>query len=126
MFIKLLVNGFAVMVTAYLLPGVKVTGYFDALVVAIVLGVLNTFVRPILKFLTFPITLVTLGLFSFVINACVILLADWLIKGFDVGGFWRAMAFSIVLSVVSWFLNKLKGRGDEYVYEEEEADDEEW
>lgn len=107
MLIKLFVNWLAVLVTAYLLPGVQVEGYFVAFVVAIVLGLLNTFVKPILHFLTFPITLVTLGLFSLVVNAMVIILASLIVTGFSVNGFWWAFLFSVVLSLVSWFLNKL-------------------
>jgi putative membrane protein len=105
--VKLLVNAFAVMVAAYLLPGVRVAGYFDALVVAVVLGILNTVVRPTLHFLALPITIVTLGLFSLVINALVVLMGDYLIPGFSVDGFWWALGFSLVLSLVSSFLNSL-------------------
>lgn len=106
-FVKLLVNAFAVMVAAYLLPGVELVGYFSALVVAIVLGVLNAVVKPILHFFALPITLVTLGLFSIVINGAIILLADYLVADFRVDGFLWAVAFSFVLSLVSAFLNSL-------------------
>lgn len=109
MFVRLLVNGFSVAVVAYLLPGITVAGYFDALVVAVVLGILNTFVKPILHFFALPLTIVTLGLFSLAINAVVVLLADRLVEGFQVDGFWWAMGFSLVLSVVSAFLNTLSG-----------------
>lgn len=107
MIFKLFVNAFAVMVAAYLLPGVKVEGYFVAFVVAIVLGLLNTFLKPVLLFLTLPITVVTLGLFTLIINAGVILLASMIVEGFTVDGFWWALLFSVVLSLVSGFLNRL-------------------
>lgn len=105
--VKLFVNGFAVMVVAYLLAGVKIAGYFDAFVVAVVLGILNTLVKPILHLLALPITILTLGLFSLVINALVVMLADSLIPGFTVDSFWWALGFSLVLSLVSAFLNSL-------------------
>lgn len=119
--VKLIVNAFAVMVTAYLVPGVQVEGYFASLVVAIVLGILNSVVKPILHFLTLPITLVTLGLFSFVINGVVILLASYLVDGFRVEGLSWAIAFSLVLSLVSWFLNSLTKESDSHdeIFEEE-------
>lgn len=105
--VKLLVNAFAVTVTAYLLPGVTLEGYLPAFVVAVVLGVLNTIFKPILHLLALPITIVTLGLFSLVINAVVVMLTDALVAGFFVAGFWWALGFSLVLSIVSWFLHSL-------------------
>ena len=99
--IHLFISGIAVFLTAYLLPGVKVDSFLSALLVAIVLGVVNAVIKPILKVLTFPITLLTLGLFSLVINALMIMLTDALVKGFQVDGFWWAVLFSIVLSIIS-------------------------
>jgi putative membrane protein len=107
MIVKLLVNALAVMVTAYLLPGVKLDGYFAAVVVSIVLGILNSVVKPLLHLFALPITILTLGLFSIVINAFVIMLADWMVRGFQVDGFWWALAFSFVLALVNWFMNSL-------------------
>ncbi len=103
--VKLLVNAFAVMVAAYVLPGVRLEGYFAAMVVAVVLGVLNSVVKPLLHLFALPITILTLGLFSLVINAAVIMLADFLVRGFSVDGFWWALGFSLVLSLVSSLLN---------------------
>ncbi len=120
--IKLLVNAFAVMVTAYLLPGVHVEGYFAAFVVVIVLGILNMIVKPILHILALPITILTFGLFAIAVNAIVILLTSRLLSGFSVDGFWWAVWFSVVLWLVSWFFSKLgKGRkqGEEWWEEEE-------
>lgn len=98
--IRFLLSGLAVLLTAYLLPGVNVTHYGYALLVAIVLSIANLIVKPILVFLTIPITIVTLGLFLLVINALIILLVDYLITpGFDVHGFWWALAFSLILSL---------------------------
>jgi putative membrane protein len=84
---------------AHFLPGVAVSGFVEALIVAVVLGLLNVIVKPILVILTIPITIITLGIFLFVINACIILLADHFIDGFSVNGFWTALLFSVLLSV---------------------------
>ncbi|MDJ0645516.1 MAG: phage holin family protein [Flavobacteriaceae bacterium] len=95
---KMLLTAIAVVILAQLLPGVHVDGYLAAIVVAIVLGLLKIFVRPLLIFFTLPITIMTLGLFLFVINAFIILLADKLVGGFAVDGFWYALLFSLLLS----------------------------
>lgn len=97
--LKVLLTALAVIVLANLLPGVAVTGYLSAVIVAVVIALLNMFVRPLLIFFTLPATLVTFGLFLFVINAIIILLADKLIDGFAVSGFWTALLFSILLSI---------------------------
>lgn len=97
--LKVLLTAIAVVVLAKILPGVAVEGYVSAIIVAIVVALLNMFVRPLLVFFTLPATLVTFGLFLFVINAIIILLADKLIDGFAVSGFWAALFFSILLSI---------------------------
>lgn len=97
--IRLLVTAGIVMLLAHFLPGVAVSGFLAALIVAVVLALLNAIVKPILIILTIPITILTLGLFLFVINACIILLADQLLDGFAVNGFWTALLFSILLSI---------------------------
>ena len=105
--IKLLVNGLAVYTTAALLPGVGVENYFEAIIVALILGILNALVRPILVILTIPITVFTLGLFLLVINAGIIMLADWLLSDFVVNGFWWALLFSIILTFINSLLDSL-------------------
>lgn len=97
--IRFLLSGLAVLLTAYLLPGVDVTHYGYALLVAAVLSLANVIVKPILVILTIPVTIVTLGLFLLVINALIILLVDYLVPGFHVDGFWWALAFSLILSI---------------------------
>lgn len=87
-----------VLLLANLLPGVRVTGWGSALLVAVVLGLLNIFIKPILVLFTLPATIFTLGLFLLVINAIIILLCDYLVPGFDVRGFWWALLFSLILS----------------------------
>jgi putative membrane protein len=99
MIIRFLLNGLAVFLAAYLLPHVDVDGYGTALIVALVLSIANVIVKPILILLTIPITILTLGLFLLVINALIILLADYLVDGFFVDGFWWALLFSLILSI---------------------------
>ena len=92
----------AVLITAYMLPGVNFKNFWTALIAAAVLSVLNAFIKPLLIFLTIPLTFVTLGLFLLVINAGIILLGAWLVPGFDVDSFWWALLFSIVLSFFTY------------------------
>lgn len=108
--IRLLLNGLAVVLTAYLLPGVSVDGYGTALIVALVLAIVNVLVKPILILLTIPITILTLGLFLLVINAAIILFVDNLVDGFVVDGFWWALLFSLILSVFNSVFSDLAGR----------------
>ncbi|WP_299063871.1 phage holin family protein [uncultured Polaribacter sp.] len=98
-FLKILLTALAVVVLASILPGISVAGYTSAIIVAVIISLLNMFVRPLLIFFTLPATLVTFGLFIFVINACIILLADKLVSDFTVSGFWTALLFSILLSI---------------------------
>ena len=101
LFFHWLVAAIAIGIAGYLVPGVHVT-LLGALMAAIVLGALNLLVRPILFLLTLPITIVTLGLFSFVINAVLVLAAALVVPGFFVASFWTAFLFAIVLAVVNW------------------------
>lgn len=109
-FIKVIVTAIAVIIGAYLMPGVEVEGITTALVVAFVLGILNAVLKPILVVLTIPVTVVTLGLFLLVINAFIIMITSHLINGFNVADFWVAILFSIILSVLNWILT-LPGKG---------------
>ena len=99
---KTLINNFFttvfVLILAHLLPGVSVNGWGSALLVALVLGLLNIFIKPILVLFTLPATIFTLGLFLLVINAIIIMLCDALVPGFGVEGFWWALLFSLILS----------------------------
>ncbi|HFS68170.1 MAG TPA: phage holin family protein [Flavobacteriia bacterium] len=96
--LKVLLTALAVIAIAYLLPGVMVKDYTTAIIVAIVLGLLRVFVKPILVFLTIPITIITFGLFLFCINAIIVLLASNLVDGFSVNGVFTALLFSLLLS----------------------------
>lgn len=106
-FLKILLTAVAVIVLASILPGVAVTNYVTAIIVAVVIALLNMFVRPLLIFFTLPATIVTLGLFLFVINAVIILLAGKLVAGFAVSGFFTALLFSVLLSIFRSFLFSL-------------------
>ena len=98
--LRILLTAIAVVILASFLPGVEIQGYTSAIIVAVVLGSLRVTVKPLLVFFTLPATIVTLGLFLLVINAVIILLADYLIgASFEVSGFWTALLFSVLLSV---------------------------
>lgn len=99
--LRLLIYTGAVLLTAWLLPGVTVEKFTTALMVAIALAIFNTFLRPLLIFLTIPVTIFTFGLFLLVINALIILLVAWFVPGFEVVGFWWALLFSVILSIIA-------------------------
>lgn len=105
--INWLVSAIIILIAAYILPGVHVANFWTALVVAVVLGVLNILIKPLLIVLTLPITLVTLGLFLVVINALMVLLASRIVPGFQVDGFWWALLFSIVVSLINTLTARL-------------------
>ena len=104
---QLIVSALAVIITSLILPGVHIDSPLTGVVVAAVLAVLNAIVKPILVILTIPITVITLGLFLLVINAGIILLVSHLVDGFNVEGFWTALFFSIILSLVTSVFNGL-------------------
>jgi len=105
--VRLLLSALAVIIAAYILPGVQVVSFWSALLVALVLSLLNITIKPLLIIFTIPITLLTLGLFLLVINALIILLADAIIAGFVVDGFWWALAFSLILSIINSLISDL-------------------
>lgn len=105
--IRLIITTIAVLITDLLLRGVHTDDFVAGLLVAVVLGLLNTFLRPVLILLTLPVSVVTLGLFLLVINAGMVMLASRIVDGFHVEGWWWALAFSIILSIVQGFLQGL-------------------
>jgi putative membrane protein len=105
--INWVVNALVIMVAAYLLPGVHVENYLTALVLALVMGILNILIKPLIIFLTLPITIVTFGLFLFVINALMVIIASHVVPGFSVDGFWWAVIFSIVIALINMVLHKM-------------------
>jgi putative membrane protein len=111
--IKVLLSAVSVILTSYLLPGVHTDGVLAAVVVAVLLALLNATLRPILVVLTIPITILSMGLFLLVINAIIILIADSVVPGFQVDGFWWALFFSIILSIVNSILESLSRKDSE-------------
>jgi putative membrane protein len=100
--IRLLINALAILLIAYLVPGVAVSGFYTALIVAVVLGLLNLVIKPLILLLTLPITIITLGLFTFVINALLFWFVGTVVKGFSVEGFVPAFLGALILTVVGW------------------------
>ncbi|MFO7985128.1 MAG: phage holin family protein [Desulfatiglandaceae bacterium] len=94
----------AITIAAYLIGGIEVSGFFSAFFAAAILGVLNVFFKPILLILTLPINVLTLGLFTFIINAVILKMASGVISGFQIHGFWSAVLGALVISVVNWLL----------------------
>ena len=107
--IRILVTAFIVLLLANFLGGVSVDGFGTSIIVAIVLGLLNLIVKPLMILFTLPVTLLTLGLFLFVINAVIILLCSELVGGFHVASFWTALLFSILLSILQSVMSGLLG-----------------
>ena len=107
--VRILVTAFIVLLLANFLGGVSVDGFGTSIIVAIVLGLLNLIVKPLMVLFTLPVTLLTLGLFLFVINAVIILLCSELVGGFHVASFWTALLFSILLSVLQSVMSGLLG-----------------
>lgn len=103
--IRVLVNGLAIYLVAQIVPGISVSGVLGALGAGLVLGLVNAVVRPILIVLTLPVTLVTLGLFLFVLNAFCLWLTSKLVRGFEVDGLWAALFGAFLVSLVSWLLS---------------------
>lgn len=104
----LIVSALAVAITVYLLPGVHVSGAVAVVVLAVVFAIINTFIRPVLIFLTLPLSIVTLGLFVLVINALLVMLAALVVPGFAVDSFWWALLFGIVLALVHAVLHSFE------------------
>ncbi len=107
--LRWLVLTVAILAASYLIEGIHVAGFFSAFFAAAVLGVLNAFLRPVLILLTLPVNVLTFGLFTFIINAVLLLMVSGVISGFEVRGFWTALLGSLVISIVSWLLNVFIG-----------------
>ncbi|RTZ99016.1 MAG: phage holin family protein [Deltaproteobacteria bacterium] len=114
--IRWLILTVSILVTAYLIDGIQVSGFFSALFAAVILGFLNAFFRPILLILTLPINVLSLGLFTFIINALLLTMVSVLLPGFDVFGFWPAVFGSLLISLVSWLLTSFVNKRGEVEY----------
>lgn len=108
--IRLLLNAAALLLVAYLVPGFHVDGFYAALIAALILGVVNAVIKPILVLLTLPVSILTLGLFTFVINAALIWFVSTIVKGFEVESFTAALIGGLALWVISWFTNAVTKR----------------
>lgn len=112
--IRVAVNALAIVVAAKIIPGIEIHGAVSALIAGLVLGVVNAVVRPILLFLTLPLTLLTLGLFLFVLNAVCLWLTSAVVTGFEVHGFWAAFFGALVVGAVSFLLNAFLSDAGEF------------
>jgi len=134
LFIRWLILTAAIMFASYLIEGIKVDGFSSALLAAAILGMLNAFLRPILIILTLPINIMSLGLFTFVINALLLMMASGVISGFVVQGFWSAIFGSLIISIVngilgSWISKPGRGRPvrrDERIIDLKQTKDDTW
>jgi putative membrane protein len=113
--VRLLITALAAIFAAYILPSVSIDGFITALVLALVLAILNTFIKPLLIILTIPVTIITLGLFLLVINIIIIKIADYLVDGFSVDGWFSALLFSLIVSLVSSLLGGSSKKEDRRV-----------
>lgn len=107
MFIQLFINALAFYITSYIIPGMVIGGWQTLLVIAVVWGILTVIIKPILVILTLPINIMTLGLFTFVINAILLLIMSSIVPGFHIASFGTALLAAVVLTIVNGFLSKL-------------------
>jgi|AntRauTorckE6833_2_1112554.scaffolds.fasta_scaffold00096_4 putative membrane protein len=107
MLAKLIITMAALFITSYILTGMSIQGLFSGFVAALILGIANVIIKPIFIVLTLPLTLITMGLFLFIVNGLMLWLAAAIVPGFFIAGFWTAFFGSIILSIVTWFLNSV-------------------
>ncbi|WKK80165.1 phage holin family protein [Marivirga arenosa] len=110
--IKLLLSSLSVIVASYILPGAYVDGFFDALVVSLFLALFSATLKPLLVILTIPVTVFSLGFFLLVINALMIMLADYIVDGFHIDGFWWALLFGVILAIVNSIFEGVSKKDD--------------
>jgi putative membrane protein len=103
--LRWLFSALALLLVAYLVPGIIVANFYSAVMAALILGLVNALIRPILFILTLPINILTLGLFTLVINALLFWFVSTVVQGFNVGGFWPAFWGAVVMTIVGWFVN---------------------
>jgi putative membrane protein len=108
--INIILTGIAVAAADYLIPGVVLSNFWTAIVVGLVMGLINALVRPVVLLLTLPLNFLTLGLFTFVINALMILLAAAIVPGFAVNGFWAALLFSVVVALLKMLFSAFESK----------------
>lgn len=107
MLLRWLVSAVALIGIAYYVPGIRVAGFYSALIAALILGLVNAVIRPVIVLLTLPVNILTLGLFTFVINAILFWFVATVVKGFEVTGFWPAFWGALIMSVIGWALSSI-------------------
>ena len=105
--VKWILFALAIIFTAWIIPGISVANFLSAMFVVIIIALINMFIRPLIMFITLPINFLTLGIFTFVINALLLMLAGFVAPGFEVEGFWSALLGSLVLSILNMFINSI-------------------
>jgi putative membrane protein len=111
--VRWLLNTVALAIVAWLLPGMRISGVLSALLAGAVIGWVNAVVRPILLVLTLPLTIASFGIFALVLNGLLLLVASWVVPGFEVAGIWTAIGGALLLTLVSWILSSLLGGGQD-------------
>ena len=111
-FLKWIIYALAVMLVAWLVPGISVDGFWSAMIAMVIIALINAIIRPLILLITLPINFLTLGIFTFVINALLLLLAGYVTPGFSVDGFWSALIGSLLLSLISIPINSIDGKRD--------------
>lgn len=104
---KIAINAFTLLVVEYIVPGFILSNVWSAVVAAIAIGVVNTFIKPVLQLVALPISIMTLGIFALFVNVALLYGVSFIVPGFHISSFWTAFVASIVLSLVSWFLHKI-------------------
>jgi len=125
-FIRWLILTIAIIICAYVVDGIHVIGFFSALVAAAFLGILNALFRPVLLLVTLPINILTFGLFTFVINAVLLLMVSGVITGLEIRGFWSALGGALIISLVSWILSSFISDRGRFEYIELKKRGERW
>jgi len=125
-FLRWLVLTCSIMATSYLMDGIYVSGFLSAFFSAAILGILNAFFRPILFIITLPINILTLGLFTFVLNAILLLIVAGVIPGLEISGFWSALFGSLLISLVSWLLTSFINERGKIQYIDLRSIDDRW
>lgn len=110
--IRWVVFALIIMFTAWIIPGISVSSFWAAMLVAVIIGLINAFLKPVLQAVTLPINLVTLGVFGLILNALLLMLAGYITPGFTVSGFWSAFFGSIIISLLSLGVNKIDERDE--------------
>ena len=105
-FVRWICFALAIIFTAWVIPGIEVSSFLSAMFACVIIALINTFIKPVLKLVTLPINFLTIGIFSLVLNALLLMLAGWITPGFEVEGFWSALLGSLILSLFAVALDK--------------------